>query len=48
MYDDAAREFTKVTCIKPEYAQAYERLWLTYKKLGRNDEANEALQKYKK
>ncbi len=48
MYNDAVREFTMVTRIKPEYPQAYERLWLAYKKLGRNNEADEALQKYKK
>ncbi|MBM4064767.1 MAG: tetratricopeptide repeat protein [Planctomycetes bacterium] len=48
MYDDAVREFTRVTRIKPEYAQVYERLWLSYKKLGMNDKAEEALQNYKK
>lgn len=48
MYDDAVREFTRVTRIKPEYAQVYERLWLSYKKLGMNDKADEALQNYKK
>lgn len=47
-YDDAAREFTRVTHIKPEYAQAYERLWLAYKKLGMNDKAEESLQNYRK
>ncbi|MFN3532175.1 MAG: tetratricopeptide repeat protein, partial [Candidatus Brocadia sp.] len=48
MFDDAVREFTEVTRIKPEYALAYERLWLAYKKLGMNDKAEESLQAYRK
>jgi len=47
-YEDAIREFTRVTRIKPEYAQVYERLWLSYKKLGMDDKAEESLQNYKK
>ena len=31
MFDDAVKEFTKVTKIKPEYVEAYQRLWLAYK-----------------
>ena len=48
MLDDAVKEFTKVTKIKPEYVEAYQRLWLAYKKLGMNDKAEEELLKYKK
>ena len=48
MFDDAVKEFTKVTKIKPEYVEAYQRLWLAYKKLGMNDRAEEELLKYKK
>jgi tetratricopeptide (TPR) repeat protein len=48
MFDDAVKEFTKVTKIKPEYVEAYQRLWLAYKKLGMNDRAEEELQKYKR
>jgi tetratricopeptide (TPR) repeat protein len=48
MFDDAVKEFTKVTRLKPEYVEAYQRLWLAYKKLGMNDKAEEELQKYKK
>ena len=33
MFDDAVKEFTKVTKTKPEYVEAYQRLWLEYKKL---------------
>lgn len=33
MFDDAVKEFTKVTRIKPEYVEAYQRLWLAYKKI---------------
>ena len=49
MFDDAVKEFTpRLPKIKPEYVEAYQRLWLAYKKLGMNDRAEEELLKYKK
>ncbi|MDR4508457.1 MAG: tetratricopeptide repeat protein [Candidatus Brocadiaceae bacterium] len=47
-FEEAVKEFTTVTRIKPKYVEAYQRLWLAYKKLGMNDKAEQELLKYKK
>src|SRR3990170_2585966 len=46
--DQSLEILKKVVKINPEYVEAYQRLWLAYKKLGMNDRAEEELLKYKK
>lgn len=47
-FQKAVEAFTKVTEIKPNYVEAYQRLWLAYKKLGMSEKAEQELLKYRK